>query len=171
MKRDIVRMGIVLLIVITCSCAVPDSRYMEVESQLRSDVVKVIKKQVNKHIEDAKYLVYDREEVCEDIIIEEEEKSAQIDEYEASKVYIGTYRITAYEWTGNPCANGNYPSESYTVACNDLPFGTEVYIDGVGYRVVEDRGGGGDYWMDLYLGDVDACYEWGVQYRDVYVVG
>ena len=79
---------------------------------------------------------------------------------------------SAYEWTGNPCANGNYPTEGYTIACNSLPLGTEVYIEGLGYRVVEDRGAEwhSDNWMDLYLGDVASCYEWGVRTVAVYVV-
>lgn len=86
--------------------------------------------------------------------------------------YLGTFEITAYEWTGNPCANGNYPEVGYTVACNSLPLGTTVYIEGVGYRVVEDRGAEwhGSNWMDLYLGDVDSCYEWGVRSVEVYIV-
>lgn len=86
--------------------------------------------------------------------------------------YIGSFDMTAYEWTGSPCANGNYPEVGYTVACNSLPLGTTVYIEGVGYRVVEDRGAEwhGSNWMDLYLGDVDSCYEWGVRSVDVYIV-
>lgn len=86
--------------------------------------------------------------------------------------YLGTFEMTAYEWTGSPCANGNYPEVGYTVACNSLPLGTTVYIEGVGYRVVEDRGAEwhGSNWMDLYLGDVDSCYEWGVRSVDVYIV-
>lgn len=81
-------------------------------------------------------------------------------------------RMTAYEWDGTRCANGNYPTVGYTVACNSLPLGTKVYIDGIGYRTVEDRGATwhDDNWMDLYLGDVAACNEFGVQDRDVYLV-
>lgn len=186
--KDILLLIAVLIFMVGCSKAVPDSRYMEVERQLKSDIVKTIQKQVDKHIEDAHYLVsapladeepllveeVPAEEVIEQNIVNptifDNEESATTEEVETpGLVYIGDYRVTAYEWTGNPCANGNYPSEGYTVACNDLPFGTEVYIDGVGWRVVEDRGGGGEGWMDLYLGDVSACYEWGVQYRSVYV--
>ena len=86
--------------------------------------------------------------------------------------YLGTYQITAYEETGYCCANGNYPTVGHTIACNSLPFGTVVHIDGVGYRTVEDRGGSYhvDNWIDLYMGDVSACYQWGVQYRDVWLV-
>lgn len=85
--------------------------------------------------------------------------------------YMGQWRVTAYAYTGSPCANGNYPTIGYTVACNSLPFGTEIYIDGVGFRTVEDRGPSqmGDDWCDLYLGNTDECIQWGNQYRDVWV--
>ena len=100
-----------------------------------------------------------------------EEEPAVVEE-EAEMEFLGYFDMTAYEWTGNPCANGNYPTEGYTVACNSLPLGTEVYIEGVGYRVVEDRGAEWHSynWMDLYLGDVASCYEWGVRTVAVYVV-
>lgn len=106
--------------------------------------------------------------VCSDYIQEEKIK---IEKKSSGSVgqYLGHYMITAYEWTGDPCANGRYPSEGYTVACNSLPLGTRIYIDGVGERVVEDRGGGGSDWIDLYLGDPDDCWNWGVKYRDVWI--
>lgn len=86
--------------------------------------------------------------------------------------YLGRWAITAYAETGYPCANGNYPSVGYTVAHNSLDFGTEIYIEGVGYRVVEDRGPDwlGTEWFDLYLGDYWTCVEWGERYLDVYLI-
>jgi len=86
--------------------------------------------------------------------------------------YMGTWHTTAYAYTGSACANGNFPEAGYTIACNSLPFGTEVYISGVGFRTVEDRGPTylGDAWLDIYMGDVSQCIQWGEQYRDVYVV-
>ena len=88
-----------------------------------------------------------------------------------SMEYMGEWRITAYAYTGSPCANGRYPTTGYTVACNTLPFGTEVYIEGVGFCTVEDTDGGrmGNEWIDLYLGDVNECIQWGDQYRGVWV--
>lgn len=105
------------------------------------------------------------EEVTEPEEIAEESPEEELE-------YLGTFEMTAYEWTGNPCANGNYPEVGYTVACNSLPLGTTVYIEGIGYRVVEDRGAEwhASNWMDLYLGDVDSCYDWGVRSVEVYVV-
>lgn len=89
-----------------------------------------------------------------------------------SRAYLGNYLITAYEETGDACANGNYPTVGYTVAHNTLPFGTVLYIEGVGYRTVEDRGPSslGNEWLDLYLGDYGECEAWGMQHRDVYLV-
>lgn len=97
-------------------------------------------------------------------------KEEEAKRQEASRELLGTFQITAYEWTGSPCANGRYPTEGYTVACNSLPLGTRVYIEGVGERVVEDRGASwhASNWMDLYLGDVASCSAWGVQNRTVY---
>ena len=83
---------------------------------------------------------------------------------------LGTWRITAYAETGYPCANGNYPTVGYTIACNSLDFGTNVYIEGVGFRTVEDRGPEwlGSEWCDLYLGDYWECVQWGSQNRWVW---
>ena len=100
-----------------------------------------------------------------------EEYTQKEDPFEEMEL-LGTWRITAYTWTGNPCANGQYPTEGYTVACNALPFGTKVYIEGVGFRTVEDRGPAylGDAWLDLYLGEYDACVQWGDQTKKVWKV-
>lgn len=83
---------------------------------------------------------------------------------------LGHYTLTAYEWTGNTCANGEYPTEGYTIACNSLPLGTRVYIEGYGFYTVEDRGGMADNVIDIYLGDYDECIEFGVQEADVYLI-
>lgn len=85
---------------------------------------------------------------------------------------LGTWHITAYTHTGNVCANGNYPTTGYTIACNSLDFGTKVYISGVGIRVVEDRGPTwlGTEWADVFMSDYGSCVAWGSQYREVYLV-
>lgn len=88
-----------------------------------------------------------------------------------SKEYsIGTYELTAYTWTGNPCANGNYPTECYTVACNSLPLGTRIRIDGYGEYVVEDRGGMGNNVIDIYMNSYDSCIQFGRRSAEVYVI-
>lgn len=83
--------------------------------------------------------------------------------------YLGVYELTAYEYTGSPCANGNMPSAGYTVACNSLPLGTRIYIEGYGYYVVEDRGGMAGNVIDVYLGDPGACIQFGRRTANVYL--
>ena len=84
--------------------------------------------------------------------------------------YLGDYQLTAYEWTGNPCANGNYPTEGYTIASNTLPIGTRVYIEGIGERTVEDTGGMPENVIDIYMGDPGTCVQFGRQSGAVYII-
>ncbi len=81
--------------------------------------------------------------------------------------YIGHYTLTAYEWTGQPMADGQYPYYG-AVACNSLPLGTWIYIEGYGTFQVCDRGGMASNVIDIYLGDEDTCWEFGVREADVY---
>lgn len=84
--------------------------------------------------------------------------------------YLGNYELTAYEWTGNPCANGNYPTEGLTIASNTLPIGTRVYIEGIGERTVEDTGGMPGNVIDIYMGDPGTCVQFGRQNAEVYIL-
>lgn len=84
--------------------------------------------------------------------------------------HLGDYQLTAYEWTGNPCANGNYPTEGYTIASNTLPIGTRVYIEGIGERTVEDTGGMSGNTIDIYMGDPGTCVQFGRQSGAVYII-
>lgn len=83
--------------------------------------------------------------------------------------YLGSYKCTGYVATGNPCANGQYPTEGYTIASNSLPMGTKVYIEGIGERVVEDTGGMDGGTIDVFCGSVDECYALTGNY-DVYII-
>lgn len=70
---------------------------------------------------------------------------------EPELVSIGTFTAYAYcpcekccgQWSGGPTASGVMPEEGRTVAADwdVLPAGTEIYIDGIGWRTVEDTGG------------------------------
>jgi len=82
----------------------------------------------------------------------------------------GVFELTAYEWTGNTCANGEYPVVGYTCASNYYPIGTRLYIEGLGERVVTDTGGMSNNVIDIYMGDVEACYQFGRQTAEVYVI-
>lgn len=103
-------------------------------------------------------------------LVESSSEEPQQATHEATGQYLGVYELTAYEYTGSPCANGNMPTAGYTVACNSLPLGTRIYIKGYGEYVVEDRGGMASNVIDIYLGDVGACIQFGRQTAEVYVI-
>ncbi len=83
--------------------------------------------------------------------------------------YIGYYELTAYEWTGDPMADGQYPYYG-AVACNSLPLGTWIYIEGYGTFQVCDRGGigMGNNVIDIYLGDPYVCEQFGRRGANVF---
>lgn len=54
-------------------------------------------------------------------------------------------------------ASGTHAEVGRTVACNTLPFGTVVWIDGIGERVVEDRGGMRGNVIDVLCHDHAEC--------------
>lgn len=93
--------------------------------------------------------------------------------------YIGTYTCTGYcaceICTGIYCsgytASGTWATEGRTIACNTLPMGTEVVIDGNTY-VVEDTGWSpyGEAWIDIFFEDHQRASDFGVQSKDVYVI-
>ena len=92
--------------------------------------------------------------------------------------FVGNYKLTAYcpcsiccgEWAGGPCASGNYPSAGYTVACNSLPLGTVIYIEGYGTYVVEDTGGMGGSVIDIFFNTHEEALAFGASYANVYIV-
>lgn len=56
-------------------------------------------------------------------------------------------------WQKNVTASGVEPQRYVTCANGSLPFGTKVYIEGFGYRIVQDRGSGvGKNHFDIYCG-------------------
>ncbi len=91
--------------------------------------------------------------------------------------YLGTYTIYAYcpcvkccGKTNGITASGTIATEGRTVA-STLPFGTKLYIDGIGERIVEDRGGAiqGNK-LDLFMSDHETALKFGVRKLDVYEV-
>lgn len=92
---------------------------------------------------------------------------------------LGTYTVYAYcpcakccgQWSGGLTASGTVPEEGRTVAADwdVLPAGTEIYIEGVGWRVVEDTGAGIDgQALDIYMDSHGAALDFGVQEMEVY---
>lgn len=98
---------------------------------------------------------------------------------------LGLFEITAY--TAGPESTGKTPDhpeygitfsgkrvkENHTIAADlsILPLGTVLFIEGVGIRTVEDKGGAikGNK-LDLYIEDLDAALTWGRRTREVYLI-
>lgn len=88
-------------------------------------------------------------------------------EPEPERVYMGLYYVTGYDTCAACCgksdgitASGTYATAGRTVAASsEFDFGTRLYIDGIGYRVVEDRGGAiGGGRLDVLCNDHEECY-------------
>lgn len=90
--------------------------------------------------------------------------------------YLGTYTLTAYCGC-EACNGGNAgitamgvePSEGWTVACNSLPLGTQISINGSTYEV-QDTGNMDDGTIDIFMNSHDEALNFGVQSADVYVI-
>ena len=85
--------------------------------------------------------------------------------------YYGYFELTAYTWTGNPCADGVYPSSGYTAACNDPGLWHKwVYIEGYGTYYIHDTGGMASNVIDIYMDSYDSCIQFGRRTANVYIV-
>lgn len=80
--------------------------------------------------------------------------------------YVGVFKLTGYCNCAKCCghssgktASGTYPVEGRTVAASkQFPFGTRLYIEGLGEFVVEDRGGFASNVIDVYSNTHSGCY-------------
>lgn len=100
-------------------------------------------------------------------------------------IAAGTFTITAYtagyestqKHPGDPgygiTATGTKVAQGRTIAADwdVLPPGTIVYIEGLGERIVEDKGAAvqGTH-IDVYFERLDDALEWGRQKRQVWIV-
>lgn len=91
---------------------------------------------------------------------------------------IGKYKLTFYcpcrqcssGW-GYQTSSGATCQEGITVACAILPAGTRIYIEGYGYRTVQDTGGGvyGKH-IDVFMESHSECLRHGIKYAEIYLV-
>lgn len=128
---------------------------------------------------------FDTEEVIEEVEVAkmavEEEIVEDNKEYWTFEVsyYCGCWDCT--QNGNNITASGTYATQGRTIALpTDIPFGTEVYIEDVGYFINEDTGGFIQYTyddygnlvmrVDVYLEDHNECYERGRHYSNGYII-
>lgn len=129
-------------------------------------------------------------EQCEETVYklcqENDALKAKIDELHESKTeileyeYVGEYTITAYCCEKYPhiCGGGNTasgvaPTSNLTCAVGDLekyPFGTILYIEGVGIRVVQDTGGFGESKIDVAVEKHEDAVKWDTGKRKVWII-
>ena len=99
-------------------------------------------------------------------------------------VSLGTFKITAYcscskcngIWTGQPGASGRPLTANRTVAVykKQIALGTKLRIEGLDYIYQADDYGDKhiiDNCLDLYLPIHEETTKWGVQYRQVWMMG
>jgi 3D (Asp-Asp-Asp) domain-containing protein len=99
--------------------------------------------------------------------------------------YIGEFEVTYYtagiESTGKSendpqygiTASGEPVKEDYTISADwtVLPLGTVVFIEGIGVRVVEDKGGAiKDFRIDSYEPNLETALKNGRHMAGVYVI-
>lgn len=85
---------------------------------------------------------------------------------ENGMIYIGDYKITGYNpWCVHCCstddgitASGVEAEVGRTIAMKGYPYGTEVYIEGYGYYVVEDTGSFKNNTIDIACNSHEECY-------------
>lgn len=131
--------------------------------------------------------VGDYEYVVEDVVLPEEidgDSGAYSEVYEdvsgPELTYLGAFTATAYcpceiccgAYSSGYTASGTLAEEGRTIACNSLPFGSQVLIDGHTY-VVEDTGWSpyGEAWVDIFFYDHEAALAYGCRTVDVYLIG
>ncbi len=88
---------------------------------------------------------------------------------------LGTFTVRAYTHYAPRAktASGVWPQAGRTVAVDPdiIPFGTRVYIEGVGERIAEDSGTRvKGKKLDIFLPSIPHCVRFGVQKRGVQLV-
>ena len=87
--------------------------------------------------------------------------------------------ITAYTSSADECgkddgitASGEFVRRGIVATDSSIPFGTILYIEGVGEVVVKDRGGAiTEDRVDLYVPTKDEAFNFGRQTKKVYFIG
>ena len=111
-------------------------------------------------------------EFYRDMQIEKEVNETESLESSAPEGEIkGTYELTAYIATGNPCADGVYPQSNHTAACNDPDLWHKwIYIEGYGTYYVHDRGGMSSSVIDIFVDSYDEAVQFGRRSATVSII-
>lgn len=93
-------------------------------------------------------------------------------EFETNLYIITGYAVGDDYTPGRITASGRNVMPGLTAACPEwLPLGTAIYIEGLGLRICEDRGGAIDGWrIDVAFGTPEEALEYGVRQSIVAVI-
>jgi 3D (Asp-Asp-Asp) domain-containing protein len=87
---------------------------------------------------------------------------------------LGMFTVVAYCQGGNGLltATGATCKAGRTVAVDPkvIPYGTRIYIDGIGERIAEDCGGFRGKVVDVYFKTAAECWDWGKRQREVWII-
>ena len=90
--------------------------------------------------------------------------------------YLGSFQVYGYDLCLSCCgktdgitASGTQATVGRTVAAKGIPYGTRLYIEGIGERVVEDTGGMAAGVIDVLCNNHSECYAITGKY-DVYII-
>jgi len=123
-------------------------------------------------------IIQDRDEQIEimDMLLDQK----VVPELKPKETYIGEFTITYYCACRECCdkadgitASGTLAQEGQTVAADWDLFepGTEIFIEGIGFRTVEDKGGAiQSNRLDVYMDSHSAALEAGIGQAKVYIV-
>jgi 3D (Asp-Asp-Asp) domain-containing protein len=143
------------------------------------------KENLEETVDKQQQMIYDKEKELDDMRVElqrindllyieqqEKQKNMEVKQEEEKSEHgeAAVFEITHYTHTGNNTASGVYPVAGRTVACNSLPIGTIVEINGQDF-VVEDRGGMGGNVIDIFVDSESEAIQKGRYTTTVYVKG
>ena len=135
----------------------------EINEKLQSKELAVVE------VEEIKYAEAEHKEIEKHL---GEEQNVVEEPVVYSNGYTMTCRVTHYssEETGsNVTASGEVAQLNHTIACNTLPFGTQVRINGIVYTV-EDTGDMDGNGIDIYVSCSAEAFERGTYVTEVEVL-
>lgn len=108
------------------------------------------------------------------LLQEKEEVEREFEAYREQFKGISKMEVeaTAYTHTGNPTATGVMPQVGVTIAVdpNVIPLGSDVYVEGFGWRKAQDTGGliKGKI-IDIFMDTRSEAIQWGRRKVEIYV--
>ena len=102
----------------------------------------------------------------EEQMTETQTTAANVKKNDLDMVYIGRFKVYGYDNCVQCCgktdgitSSGTKATAGRTIAAPArFDFGDKLYIDGIGERIVEDRGGLGDNVLDAFCTNHNECY-------------